>query len=80
MMEHVIGDDKSDIAENTKLTCKASLPDAAIKEETWRALIDVNSTESLKERSAKMAGFHTWNQLDITRVYFDKFYDELRNI
>jgi hypothetical protein len=80
MLELVMGDDKSDIAENVRLTCKAYLPNAAGKEETWKALIDINSTESLKERSAKMAGFHSWNQLDITRCYFDKFYDELRNI
>jgi len=80
MMEHVMNDDKSDIAENVRLTCMAYLPDTAGKAETWKALIDINSTESLKERAAKMAGFHSWNQLDITRPYFDKFFDELRNI
>jgi hypothetical protein len=49
-MEIVIGDDKSDIAENAKETCLALLPTAENKAQVWAALIDPNSTESIYKR------------------------------
>jgi hypothetical protein len=61
LLEKIQGGEKSDLAINTRLTCLAGLPDAAVKEETWKAITDVNSQESLKERSAKMAGFKSWD-------------------
>lgn len=61
LLEEILGDEKSDLAINTRLTCLAGLPDANVKEDTWKAITDVNSQESLKERSAKMAGFKSWD-------------------
>lgn len=80
LMEKVIGSDKSDLAENTRLTCLAGLPDKESKAENWKAITDVNSEESLYKRSARMAGFYSWGQLDLVRPYFDQFYNELRNL
>jgi len=59
-MNNIIGDDKSDIAENTKETCLALIPTAEGKAKVWEALIDPNSTESIYKRQAKMAGFYSW--------------------
>jgi len=79
-MEQVIGDDKSDLAFNTKLACMALLPDEEGKAATWAALIDPNSTDSLKESTAKMSGFLSRNQIDILRPYFSEFYRVLPTI
>lgn len=43
LLAKTIGDDKSDIAENTKETCNALLPSAEGKAKIWAELIDPNS-------------------------------------
>jgi hypothetical protein len=43
MLKTVVGEDKSDIAENIRLGCKASLPDPKIKEEVWNEFTDPHS-------------------------------------
>ena len=61
LLQKTLGEDKSDLAINTRLTCMAGLPEAEGKAETWKAIIDVHSEESLKERRAKMSGFYSWD-------------------
>ena len=56
-----LGEDKSDIASQTRATCMASLPDAAIKSAIWAELIDPANTESKVMKEAKMAGFYQMN-------------------
>ena len=80
LLAKVIGDDKSDIAENTKETCIALIPTAENKAHVWEQLTDTNSTESIYKRGAKMGGFYSWKQLDLIRPYFDKFYEVLPHI
>ena len=77
LLTKTIGDDKSDIAENTKETCLALLPTAENKAQVWAQLIDTNSTDSIYKRGAKIGGFYSWKQLDLIRPYFDKFYEVL---
>jgi len=77
MMEEVMGDEKSDLAENARLTCMACLPDAEGKAETWAAITDPNSGDSMKESIAKMSGFYSRKQMDLVRPYFDMFYQVL---
>ena len=60
MLEKTIGDDKSDIAENVRLSCYASLPDPEQKAKTWQEITDSESKESKYVREAKMAGFYSW--------------------
>ena len=60
ILKVVIGEDKSDIAENTKETCLALIPTAENKAQVWASICDPNSTESLYKRQAKMAGFYSW--------------------
>ena len=57
LLEKVIGEDKSDVSLNTRLTCKASSADPAVKAECWRDLTSAETKCSLHERSALMAGF-----------------------
>ena len=57
LLQKVLGNDVSDLAQNLKLTCMASLPDPATKEQVWLELIDTNSSFSLYQRRAKMQGF-----------------------
>jgi hypothetical protein len=77
LLAKVIGDDKSDIAENTKETCFAFIPTAENKAKVWEQITDPNSTESIYKRKAKMSGFYSWKQLDLIRPYFDKYYEVL---
>jgi hypothetical protein len=80
LMEEVIGDDKSDLAENARITCMACLPDVEGKATTWASITDPNSGDSLKESNAKMSGFYSRKQIDLVRPYFAKFYEELPNL
>ena len=63
-MEHltkVMADDNSDIAINTRAKCMAGLPDAAMKAKIWAEIIDTNSKDSVQHRTAKIAGFYSWD-------------------
>ena len=77
LLEKVLGDDKSDIAQNTRETCNALIPTAESKEAVWLAITDVNSTDSIYKRSAKMGGFYSWKQLDLIRPYFARYFEVL---
>lgn len=77
LLEKVLGDDKSDVADHLRLTCEALGPDPKVKEKVWNELIDPNSKMSVYDKYAYMEGFYNFNQIDIIRPYFDKFYDVL---
>ena len=53
LLEMTLGDEKSDIADQTRATCMASLPDPAIKATIWEELTDPKNTESKKMKEAK---------------------------
>ena len=42
------------------MSCDAGLPEAENKAKVWKEITDVNSTESIYDRSARMAGFYSW--------------------
>jgi hypothetical protein len=77
LLEVVVGDNKSDIAKNTRFACHAILPKAETKERIWKELTDPTSTESLYEKTAKMGAFSSWKQMDLIRPYHDRFFDEI---
>jgi hypothetical protein len=60
LLERVLGEDKSDLANSVKETALASLADPEIKERVWKELTDLESKESIYARSAKMGGFYDW--------------------
>lgn len=74
-LEKVIGDDKTDVAENTRAKCYAGLPDAEVKAKVWAEITDPHSKESVYLRTAKIQGFYSWDQVDILAPYFDQFYE-----
>ena len=80
LLAKTVGDDKSDIAENLRHTCEASLPDPEKKAETWASVTDPNSNDSLHVRRAKMQGFYHWSQFDLCAPYFNKFYQDLQTV
>lgn len=80
LLEKTLGDDKSDIAQNTRDTCMALLPTPESKAQVWQAITDVTSTESIYKRSAKMGGFYSYKQMDLIKPYFEKFFEELPKI
>lgn len=61
LLMKVTGDDNSDLAINARARCMAGLPDAAMKAKVWAEITDLNSTESLYVRSAKISGFYSWD-------------------
>lgn len=73
LLEKVLGDDKSDIANNLRLTCKTLLPDAKSKEEAWAEISDHSNTLSSYERNAMMAGFFNRESAEILKPYYDQY-------
>jgi hypothetical protein len=57
LLEVALGEDKSDIAKNVRLTCQASSSDPKVKEQIWTDLCDPASTYSVQERGSMMEGF-----------------------
>ena len=80
LLEQTLGDDKSDLAQNTRDTCFAITADPANKAQVWAQITDVNSKESIYTRSAKMSGFYSVKQVDLVMPYWDKFFEVLPNI
>lgn len=77
LIDEVLGEDKSDLAKNTRLVCAAAVPEAANKEKVWNDLLDPQSSLSSKQRQAMMSGFYSWDQIDLIRPYFSRFYEIL---
>jgi len=77
LLEMTLGEEKSDLALQTRATCMASLPDPDVKATIWAEITDPDSTESLYMRSAKINGFMSFEQLDLCEPYFDKFFDHV---
>lgn len=80
LLEKVIGDDKSDIAVNARLTCRAYKATAENKEAVWKEITDPSSELSLYQKGALMGGFYSFKQLNIIRPYFSKFIEQLPSL
>lgn len=80
VIDKTIGEDKSDIAVNTRETCLVGFPDPEAKAAAWKAITDPNSEESVNVRYAKMGGFFSWKQKDLATPYIQKFYEEFPNV
>jgi hypothetical protein len=57
LLEKVLANDKSDIAERTRLVCYAALPDPIVKEEVWNQIVQANSSRTSKQRECFLYGF-----------------------
>lgn len=77
LLELTLGTDQSDLSENCRATCMTGLPDAEVKARVWEEITDPNNSDSRYLRGAKMAGFYSFDQVDIIEPYFEKFFDEL---
>ena len=73
-LEMVLGDDKSDNAVMTRLSCVAASAKPEVKAQVWQDLVSHESTYSLYERRALMAGFYSATDMDNYRVYSEEFY------
>ena len=58
LLELTLGEDKSDLAENCRASCMASLPDPEVKANVWREITDPSTTLSNYVIQAKMNGFY----------------------
>ena len=61
ILEMTLGDDKSDIATETRAFCMAGLPDASVKASIWNDITDPANTESKNMKESKMAGLYSMN-------------------
>jgi aminopeptidase N len=74
-------DKNSDRSIRARCSCKASLPDPAVKAEIWDKLINNPTSESLYNMKSYMAHFAPINQLDIVDDYLRiKFFDDVLKI
>lgn len=77
LMQIVLGNDISILAEKIRAACLSSLPIPEVKARIWQEIIDPNTQDSHVQRNAKMAEFYSNNQLDLVKPYFAKFFDEI---
>ncbi len=80
ILEKEIEGDKSDEIVRYRLTCEAGLPSKEKKAELWKWYMDEKATDSDKILDASMLGFWDWQQLDIIKVYIDKFFESFVDI
>ena len=71
--------DPSDIGRRRAAGAIASIPDAAVKRETW-VRITTDREQPLATLQAMMGGFHRPGQDAVMRAYVDPYVDELRTI
>jgi aminopeptidase N len=79
LLEKVTEGDKSDIAANLRLSCKALLPDKASKEEVWRQISDHKLKLSSYERRALMTSFFNRDSAEIVMPYYEKYVATVRD-
>lgn len=73
-LEMVLGDDQSDNAIRTRLSCMAASTSPEVKAQVWQDLVSHDSKYSLYEKRALMAGFYSASDMDNYRVYAEEFY------
>lgn len=74
LVDQYLGKDLSDSAIENSYQCKASYPDPKVKEEVWQKIIESKSSLSHNLRESYMRGFNQWNQFELRKPYFDKFF------
>ena len=70
MMQKVLGDDQSDLALRSRMTCEAAMPLKEQKLKIWRELTGINEQNSnaqvnsfsMEQLEAKIDGVYQWNQ------------------
>ncbi|CAI2383377.1 unnamed protein product [Moneuplotes crassus] len=77
-LDTVLGEDKSDVATNLRLSCEALLPCAETKEKVWAKITNVDSGLSSYERAAYMSCFFNRDSEKIVKPYFEKFIAHVR--
>eukprot|EP01113_Clastostelium_recurvatum_P042177 TRINITY_DN6811_c0_g1_i2.p1 TRINITY_DN6811_c0_g1~~TRINITY_DN6811_c0_g1_i2.p1 ORF type:complete len:872 (-),score=227.40 TRINITY_DN6811_c0_g1_i2:65-2641(-) len=73
--------DTSDRGQRRAATCRASPPDAALKEEKWNVILN-DEAMSKHMLSAIMSGFRHWNQVNsgLLAPYDEKFFACIQNL
>lgn len=84
-MEKVLGTDKTDIAEETRLYCQAAMPDAQAKQEAWSLILNQRQPGQPQQRLSKkmrdevIRAFNHPNQLDLTASYNELYFGQLHD-
>ena len=77
LLQLVLKDDKSNIAQATRLACLASTPDPKIKEQVWNEVTNPDSKLSLSMKQPQLESFYSYDQLDLVKPYTKKFFSTL---
>jgi hypothetical protein len=77
LLTQILGDDKSNLANEARLGCFAALPDQKVKQGVWVNLINPKSKMSLSEKEAQIHEFNQPNQFKILQPYQDEFFGNL---
>lgn len=77
-LETVLGDDKSDVAANLKLSCEALLPTTESKEKVWNIITNEESGLSSYERAAYMGCFFNRDSAEIVKPFYKKYVEHVK--
>lgn len=80
-MLKVLGDEQSDLAVRSRMTCEAAMPIKENKQKVWRQLTGINEQNSnaqvgafsIEQLSAKIDGVYQWNQQEILEPLFNDY-------
>ena len=78
LLAEMLSEDHSELGQQQERQCRALTPTAESKAQAWEQIMA--NKESLKMVQATMAGFYSWNQLDLIEPYFDKFVEVLPTV
>jgi len=78
LLDLVIGDDKSDLAENLKLGCEARYPSKKVKNQVWAKIIDPENSLSRYQRKEYMQGF--FQRDEFCPMFVKNYVSEVKNL
>lgn len=81
MMQKVLGEDQSDLAVRSRMTCEAAMPIKENKLQIWRQLTGINEQNSnaqvgafsIEQLGAKIDGVYQWNQQEVLEPLFNDY-------
>ena len=80
LLKTVIGDAKDDQAKNLKLACQSLNPTPEGKEKSWLDITNFKAGYSSYEWNTLWANFFSRKSLDITKPYFPKLIQKIREV
>jgi len=75
-----VGNDRSDIANEVRIFCRAATDNEKTKQKIWNELVSGSSEYSVKEKRVMMEGFFLFDQMEVCEPFVEKFFEALETL